>query len=123
MVTELIGEQLIDRKTVSLADVKDLLVKRKKEKELTYEQDMALKYSKQFCKLTVAQTKKMIHELKEFEGITEDLAIKIADLTPTELPVLKLLIPKEIKIADDVLNKVLEISLKFSKEKKEEKEE
>ncbi|MDO8427680.1 MAG: DNA-directed RNA polymerase subunit F [Candidatus Diapherotrites archaeon] len=122
-MSKLIGEQLLERKFLTLTEVKDLLNKRKKEKELTYEQDMALKYSKQFAKLTPAQTKKMIGELKEFPEITEEMAVKIADMVPSEMPILKLIIPKEVKISEESLNKIFEISQKYSKEKKEEEKE
>jgi DNA-directed RNA polymerase subunit F len=113
----MIGEQLLDRRTLSLTEVKELLSKRLKEKELTYEQDMALKYSKQFAKLTPAQVKKALEELMAVEGMLEDIAIKVADILPTEMSVLKLVVPKEVSLPEDVLTKALERIQKYSKEK------
>ena len=119
----MIGEQLIERKFLNLVEVKDLLAKRKKEKELTYEQDMALKYSKQFAKLTPAMAHKAMKELMELEGMADETAIKVVDILPTEMPLLKMLVPKEAKISEGSLAKALEISQKYAKEKKEDKEE
>ncbi len=44
----MIGEKIIEKKPVNLTEVKQLLAGKKKEKDLSYEQDLTMKYAKKF---------------------------------------------------------------------------
>ncbi len=69
-------------KYVSLTEVKNLLEKEEKNRELTYEQKLALEHAKHFAKLGITKAKKMVSELLELERISEPFAYKIIDILP-----------------------------------------
>lgn len=115
----MIGDKILELKPVSLVRVKDLLVRRKKEKELTYEQDVTLKYAKKFAKITRVQAKKLGLDLSKIEGVPKELAIKILDVLPQDKESLELAYPKNFKLEDSVAGKVLDLTKKLApKEKK-----
>jgi len=66
---------------LSLADVRNLLTKVKKDRELTYEQKATLEHAKRFARLPVKQTHRLVAKL-ERNGIAERVAYRIADLMP-----------------------------------------
>ena len=61
------------KRFVSLAEVKVLLEKESKKRELSYEQRLALKHAQDFVKLNVEKTKKLIEKLKSMKSIWYDL--------------------------------------------------
>ena len=111
----MIGEKLLSQKAVSLSDVKELLSGRKKEKDLTYEQDLTSKYAKRFCKLSPAEAEKLQNELGKIPELNDVLAAKIADLLPERMETLQLLILKEAKVSDEAVQKILALCKKFRK--------
>jgi len=111
----MIGQGLISKKPVSLVEVKALLAKRKKDAELNYEQDIALKYSKKFAKVSPKEAEKLKGELSKIESLTEELIAKIVDLIPARKETLELLIPKGSGVSDEDLAKVLELTKKHQK--------
>ena len=112
----MIGEKLIDKKPVALTAIKELLAARKRDKELNYEQDIALKYAKKFSKLSTKELEKVKEELSHIKALSPELIVKIVDLLPTKKEVLELLVPKGLEISEEDLAKVLEITKKHSKE-------
>ena len=108
----MIGEKILEQRPASLKEVEGLLVERKKEKELTYEQDLTLKYAKKFSKLTDAKYKKLVKDLSSVEGLTDDLIVKIIDLVPADKHILNLLFEKH-DVSDDITKQILEILSKY----------
>ena len=111
----MIGEKLIEQKPVTLAEVKQLLSERKKEKELSYEQDLTLKYAKKFSKVSTAQAEKLAEALKEVEALDPATVIKIVDILPVKKEKLQLIIPKEVVLNEVDLQKILDACKKYSK--------
>jgi len=111
----MIGEKIIERKPVSLINVKQLLSERKKEKDLSYEQDITLKYAKHFAKVTPAQAEKLVTELKKIETLNDKTIVKIIDLLPVKKEKLQLLIAKDIVLDEASTQKILELCKKYKK--------
>ncbi len=84
-----LGEQ-----PVSLSEVKELLTKRKKDGELTYEQKQTLEYVKEFAKIKPAKAREAMDKLVEM-GIDARQAAKIVDIMPKDEDDIKLLFAKE----------------------------
>ena len=84
-----------------------------KEGELTYEQTLTLKYADKFSKIPRTKVDKLIEELMKIDGITDDLAIKIADLLPQNEEILGLIIGKNAKISNDELTKIVKLVKSF----------
>ncbi|MCX8190187.1 MAG: RNA polymerase Rpb4 family protein [Candidatus Diapherotrites archaeon] len=115
----MIGEQLISREPVTLSKAKNLLEKRKLDSELSYEQEEALKYAKIFSKVTKKQRDKIMEELNKLGKIRPELAVKIVDILPQDIEILRLLPDKKDELKDEDLEAVLQIIKKYGPKKKE----
>lgn len=114
----MIGEEVILRKPITLSKAKNLLAKRKELSEPIYEQEEALKYAKTFSKVTKKQRDKIMEELLKLETINEELAVKIIDILPKELEIIKLLPEKKENVSEEDLAKAIEIIAKHGPKKK-----
>ncbi|UCH89157.1 MAG: RNA polymerase [Thermoplasmata archaeon] len=103
-------------KTVSLTEVKKILTKEEKERELSYEKKLALQHARDFAKLTTTKTKQLISELKKLERVSEYHAYKIADVLPEGPNDVRAIFakerfnlePKEISEIVDIVKKYIE---------------
>jgi DNA-directed RNA polymerase subunit F len=109
----MIGKEIIAKKPISLNEIKDILKERNKEGELTYEQKTTYDYVKKFSKLTAAKQKKIMKELSEIETIEDDFALRIADVLPENLEILKVMAHKNSKATDEDLQKALDVTKKY----------
>ncbi len=111
----MIGEKVIEKKPVNLTEVKQLLAGKKKEKDLSYEQDITLKYAKKFSKLSLSQAKKLESELKKLEGLLPAMIVKIVDVLPEKKERLQLLIAKEAVLNEASMQKIVDLCKKYRK--------
>ncbi len=121
----MLNEKVLSIKPVPLIKVKELLKEISKEGELTYEQGLTLKYVDKFSKIPRTKTEKLLEELMKIEGMTEEVAIKIADILPQNDEVLSLVVAKKVKISNEDNAKILKIVKSYyspSKEKETKKE-
>jgi DNA-directed RNA polymerase subunit F len=101
-------------KYVSLAEVKNLLEKEEKNRELTYEQKLALEHAKHFAKIGVSKTKKMVDELLKLERISEPFAYKIIDILPMHPEEVRAIFAKErFTLEDSEVKKIIKIVEKY----------
>ncbi len=111
----MIGEKILHQKPVTLNEVKQLLSARKKEKDLSYEQDLTLKYAKRFSKLSPANAEKLYAELRKVVGLSDAQAAKIVDLLPEKKEIVQMMFPKDSKVNDATFEKILSLCRKFRK--------
>ena len=114
----MIGEQILSKKPITLSKAKNLLEKRKEASEPTYEQEEALKYAKTFSKVTKKQRDKIMEELLKLETIDEELAVKIIDILPHDIEVMKILPEKKAAVKEEDLAAALEIVKKYGPKKR-----
>jgi len=107
--------RVVSMKPVSLHEVKEVLKGRKGEKELNYEQEQAFKYVEKFAKLTEKQTKDLLEALKEISFLKENelLRYEVANLVPSRVEQLQLMLPKGVAPTEDELKAVIELTKKF----------
>ena len=107
--------RVLESKPVSLYEVKETLKLRKAEKELNYEQDLTMKFVEKFAKLTEKQTTDLLSALAEVAFLKDNelLRYEIANVVPTRIEQLQLIIPKTITPSEEELNKVVELTKKF----------
>jgi DNA-directed RNA polymerase subunit F len=118
----MMNEKVLSVNPIPLVKVKEILKGLSKEGELTYEQNLTLKYAEKFAKLPRTKAEKLMEELMKIEGMTNALAIKLVDLLPQSEEVLSLVIGKQAKISDENQRKILElIKGHYTKEKKKKK--
>lgn len=67
---------------LTLAEVKELLLKEQSQRILTLEQNYALEHATRYAKLNAKDARKLVKELMKIGQISEAIACKIVDLMP-----------------------------------------
>ncbi len=100
--------EIISSKPVGGWVLKDLLEKRSKDEELGYEQQQSAEYLEKFSKLKAKDAEKLVAELKKNSKVTEETAIKIAELLPKQADTLKAILAKDkVELNDEEIASVL----------------
>ena len=69
---------------LTLAEIREKLEKEQKERgDLLNEQKLALDHAKKFSRLSASDSRTLVNKLKKVENVSEQFAVKIADLLPT----------------------------------------
>jgi DNA-directed RNA polymerase subunit F len=99
-----------DGKIIPLSDVKKMLEKEEKVRELSYEQRLALEHSKQFVSVDPKKIKKTIKELKKIERVNDSLAAKIVELNPRSENEVRAIFAKErFNLEPEDIKKIIKI--------------
>jgi DNA-directed RNA polymerase subunit F len=99
---------------ISLAEVKEMLMKASKSRDLNYEQKIALQHAQHCVTLPPDEIKKIVAELKKIPNINDAIAYKIADIMPTHPDDVKLIFAKQrFTIEQTDIEKILEIMRKY----------
>ncbi len=77
----MIGKSAEEKGYISLVEVVEILNKQKQEKELTYEQDSAMKHASKFA-MQKEKYQKAKKELEAMNVLSEQTIIKILDVSP-----------------------------------------
>jgi DNA-directed RNA polymerase subunit F len=84
-----------DKKVATLAEVKELLLERQGEGELTAEQKLALEHCQRFVRTEGKKARKLVKELTELGFVSEINAVKIADIMPSHADDIRAIFAKE----------------------------
>ncbi|MBS3061338.1 MAG: hypothetical protein J4215_02030 [Candidatus Diapherotrites archaeon] len=104
-------EKIVSKKPIPLAEVKEIIKERLKDKdaEPTYEQDMTIKYVNQYARITRSKADKLHKELMGIEGMDDTLAVKIIDILPVKTQTLEVLIQKKYPLTDAQKTQILDL--------------
>jgi len=106
----MIGKEIIEERDITPSEVKNLLQKRKKEKELTYEQKQSFEYANEFGKIGVQKAKSALKQLEEMERIDTHTAVMIITNMPKEMSDLKILMEKKrFELTDEESKAILDV--------------
>jgi len=100
---------------LSLAEIKALLEKEKKERGgLSQEQQYALAHAQAFTKIGSDEVKELVRSLMEIPLMTPEKAYKIADMLPTQPDDLRAIFAKErYALSKEDSEKVLQLVAKY----------
>lgn len=99
-----------DEKVTSWIEVKKILIKKEKEKELGYEQKNALEHLRKFCKIPDSKAEKIIEELKKMEKLKDKHIVNILNFLPENLDDVRIIFANErVVLTDDDKKKILKI--------------
>jgi len=102
-------------KFVAWAEVKKVLEKKEKEKELSYEQKNALEHLRKFSKISEKEANEMAEELGKIERLREKHIISIINHLPQDPDDLRVLFANEtVSISDEDRKKIISIVKKFA---------
>ncbi len=105
----MIGKSVEEKGYISLVDLLDILSKQKQAKELTYEQDSAIKHATKFA-IQKEKYQKAKKELEALNILPEQTIIKILDIMPRNEMLLKqILAYSSITFEEKDINSILNI--------------
>jgi DNA-directed RNA polymerase subunit F len=103
-----------DKKIATLAEVKETLLERQEEGELTAEQKLALEHCQKFARIDTKKAKKLVKELVELGFVSEVNAVKIADIMPDHADDVRAMFAKERANLDKKdIEKILSVVEKY----------
>lgn len=103
----MIGKESESESMVSLGEVKRILEDKKKDKELTYEQQLAYDHAKKFSGLEKGKEEKLRKALVEL-GASDKTAVRIMDVLPKSALTLRQILAHENKtFSDEDIGKML----------------
>ncbi len=103
-----------DKKVATLAEIRDILLERQEQGELTAEQKLALEHSQKFARTDGKKSRKLVKELLELGFVSELNAVKIADTMPDHPDDVRALFAKERATLDKKdVEKILSIVGKY----------
>ncbi len=106
----MIGRESKQTRLAALYEVVDILEERKKGRELTYEQQIALEHAKKLAKGT-EQSKKARNELEKLGSLSEKSVIKILEVMPKDAMLLRQVLAQEGKVfSEEQIAKILAIT-------------
>ncbi len=110
----MIVKSVLQEEFLTLAEVKEILdqirQKRADEEELGYELRRAIRHSDIFCKGSAEESRAMVAELMKMEKMNREIALKIADIRPTNKDELRAIYAKErFTLSEEELNSILDI--------------
>lgn len=107
--------KIIETKPVAMPEAKEVMSRREKEKELNYEQKVALDHLKNFTKMKESDAKKMVEELSKTLRMSPETIVQIVNILPKTPDEVRLVFAREkFSLKDEELKNILEIVKKYS---------
>jgi DNA-directed RNA polymerase subunit F len=100
-----------DKREITVAEARKLLMD--KAEELDPLQRRVLEYTIRFSKLDSESAKNLTEELIKESQIDRGLAVQIANAMPASVPEIRTFLGRQRIIAEDTLNKILDIIDKY----------
>jgi DNA-directed RNA polymerase subunit F len=106
--------KVLETKPITMAQAKNIMVKREKERELGYEQKTALEHLKKFSKLSAKDANKLLEEVSSVFRMSPQTAAKIVNLMPKNADEIRMIFAREkFSLKEDEINKILELVKKY----------
>jgi DNA-directed RNA polymerase subunit F len=94
---------------LTLAEVKELLLKEQSTRILTMEQNYALEHATKFAKLDSKDARKLVKELLKIEQVSEPVACKIVDLMPVhKIEIESIFLKERISLEDETITQIMD---------------
>ena len=107
--------KVIEAKPVGMPEAKEILTSREKDKELTYEQKLALENLKKFTKIKPTEAKKFLDDLSSVLRMSDETMVQILNLLPKNADELRMIFAREkFSLKEEEIGKILEVIKKYS---------
>ena len=107
--------KILNVKPVPMAEAKEVLLAREKEKELGYEQKLATEHLKKFTKLKPGEAKKLIDGLNATLKMSPETLATIVNILPQTPDEVRLIFAREkFSLKEEEMAKILETVKKYS---------
>lgn len=106
--------KVIEVKPVGRAEAKEIMISREKEKELVYEQKLAIEHLKKFTKLKPEDAKKLAKEVSSILRMNPETLVQIIDILPKTPDEVRMIFAREkFSLKEDEINKIIEVVKKY----------
>lgn len=104
----------MSERCVTLAEVRDLLEAEGEKRELLVSQKAALDHAQTICTIPLDSALKLIEEVSQLDEVTENVAVKIADMLPLYPEDVRAIFQKErINLEKDQIDQIISIVEKY----------
>ncbi len=101
-------------KYLTIAEVKELLLKENENRELNGIQKAALMHAEEFSRLSAEDSRKLVEELMNLDFVDERHAVKIADILPVHPDQVRAVYAKEkMVLPPEQIKEILDIVAKY----------
>lgn len=109
----MIGRGVVGERALTLAQVLEILERRREQGELSYFQRLTYDYAQKFASLDAKRAEKLLNELLEL-GFKEHQAVALIDLMPETKEDVQLIFAKErVGLEEADIDKALELISKY----------
>ncbi len=106
--------KIIEIKPVPMAVAKELMMKKEKEEEISYEQKLSIEHLKKFTKLSKDKALKLAEEISNVVKLSDEVLVQIVDILPQSIDELRLILASEkFSLREEEMNKILEVIRKY----------
>jgi len=106
--------KIINEKSISMGEARIIMEKQEKNRELNYEQKLALEHLKKFTKLKDKEAEKLIEELGCIVKMLPDTAVQLINILPKTADELRLIFSREkFSLKEDEIKKILDVLSKY----------
>jgi len=106
--------EVLNEETITVPEAKEIMVKRSKERDLSYEQKICLEYLEKVCKMPVEKAKEMIEELSKIAILRPRYIALIINMMPDTEDEVKALFSKEItNLKKNEIQQIIDIVKKY----------
>lgn len=107
--------KILETKAVPMAEAKEFLLAREKEKELGYEQKLAAEHLKKFARLKPEDSKKLVSDLEEIIKMSSETLAQVVNLLPKTADELRLIFAREkFSPTEEEVKKILDAVKKLA---------
>ena len=107
--------KILETRPVTMAEAKDIMLDKEKDKEHGYEQKLAAEHLKKFTKLKAGEAKKFVEDISSVLRMGPDTLVQIVNLMPKNADELRLIFAREkFSLKEDEVQKILDIVKKYS---------
>jgi DNA-directed RNA polymerase subunit F len=105
----MIGKELIEKKQIPLAHVREILKERDGDAEPSYEQTQTMEYVNKFAKVSKSDAEGLLNNLLNIQNMEEEVAVKLVDFLPEDVEGVKLLLSKNSKLDDSQIREAFDL--------------
>lgn len=106
--------EIVEAKPVPMGVAKDIMLKKEKNEEISYEQKLAIEHLKKFTKLSKDKALKLAEEVSGVVKLSEEVLVQIVDVLPqTKDEIRTILASEKFSLRDEEIDKILEIIKKY----------
>ena len=106
-------KEIINKEEITLPQVKKILIQRRKEGELSFQQTITLEHASAFSKIAPAVSVKLVERLVKKFNISQAQAVQIVNIAPTSKEEMRTILDaRSTDITDEQIIEIVDLVIK-----------